>query len=133
MAIKNELLLTLMERVNHSSDASALRDVLVIWLALLGKFSPLIGPTSVHVLFVRCLDVNRPDFPWLPAISPGVGDDQQSSAFEAVLKAQPSEQVIRVTRALLGSFIDSLFSLIGQTLTAKFVRSAVGSKRDQKK
>jgi hypothetical protein len=132
MAIKNELLLTLMERIDRSSDASALRDVIVIWLALLGKFSPLIGPTSVQVLFVRSLDVNRADFPWLPAISPGVGDGQHFSAFESVLKTQPSEQVIGVTHALLGSFIDSLFTLIGQTLTAKFVCSAVGNKRDQK-
>jgi hypothetical protein len=133
MASKNELLLTLMERVDDSSEATALRDVIVIWLALLGKFSPLIGPSSVHVLFVRSLEVNRTAFPWLPAVPANRADDLHFSAFEAILKTQPSDEVIRATQALLGTYIDSLFMLIGKSLTAKFVFSAVGGERDQKK
>jgi hypothetical protein len=129
MALRNELLLMLMERVDDSSDATAIRDVMAIWLALLGKFSPLIGPASVHVLFMRGLDINRPTFPWLPAFAPGSAGDQYFSAFEASLTMQPSGAVLGATRALLGTYIDSLFTLIGPTLTAKFVCAAVGDQR----
>ena len=133
MDLKNELLLTLMARVDHSSEAAALRDIIIVWLALLGKFAPLIGPGSVQILFRRTLDVNRAAFPWLPAISANGAGDEHFGAFETILKTQPSDEMIRATRALLDTFIDSLFSLIGATLTAKFVCSAVGDKRDQKK
>ncbi|MES2758082.1 MAG: hypothetical protein V4693_11970 [Pseudomonadota bacterium] len=132
MALRNELLLTLMKRVDVSSDASALRDVMAVWLALLGKFSPLIGPASVHLLFMRGLDINRPVFPWLPAFAPGSAGDHYFSAFEASINMQPSAEVIRATRALLGTYIDSLFTLIGPTLTAKFVGAAVGDQRPKK-
>ncbi len=132
MALKSELLRTLMEQVDDSADGTAQRDVIAVWLALLGKFSPLIGPASVNVLFMRSVDVNRAAFAWLPPIAPnGAGD--QFSAFETVLKTQPPDEVIRATRALLGTFIDSLFTLIGPALTAKFVGSAAGDKRDSKK
>lgn len=133
MALKNELLLTLMERVDNSSQATALRDVVAIWLALLGKFSPLIGPASVQVLFMRSLDVNRAAFPWLPVMSPNKAGDLHFSEFEASLKIQPADEMIRATHALLGTYLDSLFTLIGKTLTAKFVSSAVGDKHDQNK
>lgn len=131
MALRNELLLTLMKRVDDNSDATAMRDVMAVWLVLLGKFSPLIGPSSVHLLFMRGLDINRPTFPWLPAFAPGSAGDHYFSAFEASIKMQPSGEVVRATQALLGTYIDSLFTLIGPTLTAKFVCSAVGTS-DQK-
>jgi hypothetical protein len=133
MASKNELLRTLMEQVDDSADGTAQRDVIVVWLALLGKFSPLIGPGSVNLLFMRSVDVNRAAFAWLPPIAPNGAGGAHFSAFETVLKTQPSDEVIRATRALLGTFIESLFTLIGPALTAKFVGSAVGDKRDQKK
>jgi hypothetical protein len=133
MASKNELLLRLMERVDSSSEATALRDATVLWMALLGKFSPLIGPSSVHVLFVRSIDLNRADFPWLPPIPPTTVGAMQFSAFEAVLKTRRADEVVAATRALLGTYIESLFTLIGASLTAQFVSSAVGGKRDQNK
>ena len=132
MASRSELLRTLMAQVDDSAEGSAQRDVIVVWLALLGKFSPLIGPASVNVLFMRSVDVNRVDFPWLPSIAPN-GAGEHFSAFETVLNSQPSDEVIRASSALLGTFIDSLFTLIGPALTAKFVGSAVGDKRDPKK
>lgn len=133
MGLKNELLGRLMERVDASSEASALRDVSVIWMAVLGKFSPLIGPSSVYMLFMRSIDVNRAAFPWLPAIPPNNVGTVHFTAFEAALKTRPADDVVNATRALLGTYIDSLFTLIGTTLTAQFVGAAVSDKREQKK
>lgn len=132
MASKNELLLTLMERVDTSSEAAALRDVGVVWMALLGKFSPLLGPASVHVLFIRSIDLNRAAFPWLPPIPPSSVGALHFSAFEAVLKTRPADDVVNATRAMLETYLDLLVTLIGSKLTAQFVDSAVGARRDQK-
>lgn len=131
MALKNELLRRLMERVDTSSEVSALRDVSTVWMAVLGKFSPLIGPSSVYVLFMRSIEVNRATFPWLPAIPPNNVGTMHFTAFEAALKTRPADDVVNATRALLGTYIDSLFALIGATLTAQFVNAAVIDKREQ--
>lgn len=133
MALKDELLLALLEKVDTSSQNTLLNDVVAVWHRLLGKFSPLIGPSSVAVLFVRCLDANRAAFPWLPRTPANGAAEMQFTAFEALLKTRPSDEVIRVTHALLGSYIDLLFTLIGTPLTAHFVGAAVGVNGDKKK
>jgi hypothetical protein len=110
-----------------------LTDVTVIWLKVLGRFSPLIGPSSVNVLFARSLDANRAAFPWLPRIDQKNAADTAFSAFEAILKNQSSDEVVTATQALLGTYIDSLCTLIGRTLTEQFVSSAFRDDGDQKK
>ena len=132
MALKNELLLALLEKVDASSPSTVHNDVVAVWHRVLGKFSPLIGPSSVAVLFMRCLDANRAAFPWLPPIPAEGAGEMPFTAFEAVLKTRPSDEVIRVTHALLGSYIDLLFTLIGKQLTAHFVGAAVGANGDKK-
>ena len=131
MALKNELLLLMMERLNTSSEGTFRTDVIVVWHAVLGKFSPLIGPTSVSILFLRSLDANRAAFPWLPPSRQG-GVETPFSAFEAILEAQSCDEAVRATRAMLGTYIDSLFTLIGITLTSQFVCSAFRRDGDQK-
>jgi hypothetical protein len=128
MVISTELLRSLMARVDDSSDATAQRDAIVIWLALHGAFSPLLGRASVQVLFMRSLNLNRTTFLWLPSSSRnGVGD--LFCAFETALRKQPAEEVVRATHALLRSFVHALSTLIGQTLTEKCVCSAIGNER----
>lgn len=131
MALKNELLLLMMARLDTSSEGTFHADVVVVWHALLGKFSPLIGPASVSILFLRSMDANRAAFPWLPPSHQGTVETP-FSAFEATLEAQPRDQAIRATRAMLGTYIDSLFTLIGITLTSQFVCSAFRRDGDQK-
>ncbi|MET0859061.1 MAG: hypothetical protein ABWY27_20105 [Telluria sp.] len=132
MALKNEILLTLIERVDTSAQATVLADVAVIWQKVLGRFSPLIGPSSVNVLFARSLDANRAAFPWLPPSDQNNAAEMPFSAFEAVLKIQSPDEVIRATQALLGTYIDSLYTLIGRTLTEQFVGSAFRDDGDKK-
>lgn len=133
MALRNELVQTLMERVDTRSEDTVRTGVIVLWHRLMGKFSPLIGPSSVQVLFMRSLDANRTLFPWLPSVR---GDDSEAglfSTFEAVLMTQSSDEVLKATRALLGSFVDALFTLIGTTLTGQFVCSVFRIDSTQRK
>lgn len=124
MTLRNELVQTLMETVNARSDLSVRADTAEIWHRLLGKFSPLIGVSSVYVLFCRSLEANRAAFPWLPAIHGDDPDAMLFTSFEAVVSSQASDEIIRATRALLSTYIDLLFGLIGTTLTMQFVCSA---------
>jgi len=124
MSLSDELVQTLMDRVDTRSDAALRTGVAQVWHRLMGKFSPLIGPSSVQLLFMRSLDANRPLFPWLPSIYEDHPDAVLFSAFQSTLAGQPSDEVIKCTRALLGTYIDSLFTLIGTTLTMQFVCSA---------
>jgi hypothetical protein len=121
-----------MKTVDTSSEEAVLADVLVLWHAVLGRFSPLIGPSSVQVLFMRSLAANRAAFPWLPRNNEHHAAATPFSAFEAILKTQPPDEVLRSTQALLGSYIDSLFTLIGRTLTAQFLHSVFRDVDDEK-
>lgn len=124
MALKDELLQTLMKRVDTGSETTVPADAVAVWHAVLGRFSPLLGPSSVQVLFMRSLAANRAAFPWLPRMNLSKAGETPFSAYEAVLKTQPPGEVIRSTEALLGTFIDSLFTLIGRTLAAQFLGTA---------
>jgi hypothetical protein len=124
MVSKDELLRMIMKRVDTSSTAVLLTDVIIVWQTLARKFSPLLGPASVHALFMRGLDRNRADFPWLPPVYPDDDADTVFGAFEATLRTRTGDEVTRVTQALLCTYLDALFSLIGVTLTVQFVRAA---------
>lgn len=134
MTLTDELLQTLMDGIDTHSDATVRRDVLVLWQLVLDRFTPLIGLSSVYVLFLRCIEKNAAAFPWLPVSDKADLVDKSFSSFEALLETQEAGEAIRVTRALLGSYIDLLFALIGTTLTVKFICSvaALVPKKDRR-
>jgi hypothetical protein len=127
MTLKTELVQTLMETVDRDSLNTMRADTIRVWRILFDKFSPLVGQLTVYVLFMRSLDANRASFPWLPPVDKHDLADMSFDKFESLLASQPDEEVLTATRALLGTYIETLLNLIGITLTGKFVYSAVAA------
>lgn len=119
MPIPTELFATIMERITPDNAAA---DSLQVWQALFDKFTPLLGPLSVELLFGRALTLNRTVFPWLPQ---GGADASQTefAAFGQLLGDLSREDVIAVNRALLASYTTVLAGLIGMRLATVLLQA----------
>lgn len=98
-------------------------DVIMVWRALFGKFSPLIGPLSTELLFARALATHESAFPWLPQAAPGAGRSILAD-FEHSLHGRAPDEIVAVNRALLLSYTTGLSTLIGDRLTTRFLQAA---------
>lgn len=126
--MRDELVQILMEKIETEREFVDSASVIVMWERIFAKFSRLLSPNMVEVLFTRSLAANRGAFEWLPAAGPGSACVDLFGELEKSLSARPVTEVEVVTRALLGSFIDFLYALIGTALTAQTICSLASKK-----
>lgn len=126
MTIKDALLLSLVERLAADGGTPSPDDITLAWLTIMRKFTPLIGASSVLLLFERSLDDHRADFPWLPVLVLAL-PAQPDSAVDAMcasMTMRASREILAAHRAILAHFIDLITTLIGTRLTLQFLRAA---------
>lgn len=121
--MRDELVQILVENIETGREIVDSASAIVMWQRIFAKFSRLLSPNMVEILFTRSLAENRGAFQWLPAAGPGSACVDLVGELEKSLSARPVTEVAVVTRALLGSFIDSLYALIGTALTAQAICS----------
>lgn len=123
MIIKDELLLSLMEPLASDGEMPSPDDIVLIWLKIVRKFTPLIGATSVLLMLERSLDTHVRNFPWLPALTLPMQPDDAIKFLRTSMSAHPGEDILGAHRAILHSFIDLITTLIGTRLTLQFLRA----------
>lgn len=123
MFLRDELVQVLMEMGGDGPGPVTDITAIAIWQRLMAQCARLLGPRWIDALFVRSLDANRAAFPWLPAPQPRQSGRALFQMFASRLSGQPRQEVDRATRALLGTYIDLLFTTIGTTLTAQAICS----------
>ena len=123
MPIPTELFATIMGRLAVHSAVESAAEAMQLWQTLFRKFSPLIGPLSAELLFVRSLTTQQAAFPWLPHIAPGA-TRTAFAAFELSLDGRTAEEIVAANHALLLSFVTLLADLIGLRLATKFLGTA---------
>lgn len=123
MPIPTELFATIMQRLDATSAADAALEATRLWQTLFDKFSPLIGPLSAELLFMRSLSMHEAVFPWLPRIAPA-SVRTAFPAFERSLDGRSVEEIVAANRALLSTYTDILAELIGTRLAGKFLAAA---------
>ena len=124
MTIKDELLLSLMRHVTASPDAALADDIGQSWLKIVRKFAPLIGATSVLLMFERSLENNLTTFAWLPAQILPAQPDTAVERLRTSMAARASDEILAAHRAILTTFIDLMTTLIGARLTVQFLQAA---------
>lgn len=124
MTVKDELLLALMRHVAAEHGAALMDNVSLSWLKILRKFSPLIGATSVLLIFERSLGKNLAAFDWLPVPAPPSQTQTAVERLRAAMTARASDDILAAHRAILATFIDLMTTLIGARLTIQFLRAA---------
>ncbi len=129
--MQKELVQILIEMAEISPDAIVGYEHLLIWNKLLSELSLLLGPHTAYAIFVRSLELNRREFAWLPDFYKLTSEKEIFSAFEEKFLAQ-SSGVDVITRTLLGTYIDLLYSIIGSTLTITII-CRIASKRIPRK
>jgi len=88
------------------------------------QLTPLIGEAGVHVLCARSLHVTQRDFPWLGQGRPFNEGDAPFSRVRLSLEGQEPAVATAAAVALLAALGELLASLIGNGLTARFLREA---------
>lgn len=123
MTVKDELLLALMRQV--TADGPALADEITqSWMKIVRKFSPLIGATSVQLIFERSLDHNLATFGWLPAQELPSQPDSAVERLRTSMAERMDDDILAAHRAILTTFIDLMTTLIGARLTIQFLHAA---------
>ena len=120
MSLRDELVQTLLE-MSEAGQSQASLGVIKMLKQYMTKFSSLLGPTLVEVMFTRCADRHRTSFPWLPLLQRTHSRSEILKLLEESFSTHSAYQVDCATRALLSTHIDMLFGMIGETLTVQFV------------
>ena len=110
-------------RLAADNAAQSAAEAIRLWQTLFSKFSPLIGPLSAELLFVRSVTTQEAAFPWLPHIAPGA-TRTAFAEFERSLEGRTSEEIVAANQALLLTFVTVLADLIGLRLATKFLGTA---------
>ncbi|MDB5749433.1 MAG: hypothetical protein JWP72_4281 [Massilia sp.] len=110
----------MMGRLASDSAAESAAEAIRLWQTLFRKFSPLIGPLSAELLFVRSIAAHEAAFPWLPRLGPGATRTAYAE-FERSLNDRTSEDIVAANHALLLTYITVLADLIGLRLATKFL------------
>lgn len=121
MSLRDELVQVLLER--NEVGQSQRFEIIKTWHEYMAKFSLLLNPTLVNVMFLRSAEKHRTDFPWLPLLDRKQSRSEMLELLEESFSSQSPFQIDCATRALLSTHIDMLFEMIGETLTVKFVCS----------
>lgn len=124
MTIKDELLLSLMRHVTASPGAALAGDIGLFWMKVVRKFAPLIGSSSVLLIFERSLENNLSSFDWLPAQILPAQPDTAVERPRTSMAGRPPDDILAAHRAILTTFIDLMTTLIGARLTVQFLRAA---------
>lgn len=116
-----ELVQVIEERIDPHTDETARLTTVDIWEQLLATSAPLIGARMAFDLLCQSIHSNRSGgVEWIPSTgtitSPGAVDMLR----EAISNRSPSE-IICMTRAVVGTYIDMIRTLIGPTLIAQIV------------
>ena len=123
MPLPTELFATIMGRLSADNAAESAAEAMRLWQTLFRKFSPLIGPLSAELLFVRSLAAQQAAFPWLPHVAPGA-TRTAFAEFERSLDSRTAEDIVAANHALLVTYISVLADLIGVRLATKFLGTA---------
>jgi hypothetical protein len=132
MPIPTELFATMMGRLAADSAAESAAQSILLWKTLFRKFSPLIGPLSAELLFVRSLNTHAQQFPWLPEVGPGA-TRTAFSLFEHSLEGLTAEEIVAANQALVQTYVAVLADLIGVRLAIKFLGTAFADDHPNKK
>lgn len=122
----------MMERLAADTAAESATQAVALWQTMFRKFSPLIGPLSAELLFVRSLLANQAAFPWLPHIAPDA-TRTAFAAFEHSLGGRSAEEIVAANHALVRTYITVLADLIGVKLAIKFLGTAFAVNNPNKK
>ncbi len=124
MTINDELLQSVMGHVTANRGVALADDITLAWLTIVRKFSPLIGASSVLLIFERSLENNCARFDWLPALELPSQPDTAVERLRTSMAARTSDDILAAHRAILTTFIDLMTTLIGARLTIQFLQAA---------
>jgi hypothetical protein len=92
-----------------------------LWKSLARELAAIIGENGFQALYLRCVHKARADYPWLDD-----GIDTDFSKLKSCLEQQEPAQAAAGGIALLTIFTDTLYALIGESLTTTILLSAWG-------
>lgn len=128
MSITAELVQVLVELIDRRTALCAQTTADDVWKKLDRFSSNYIGETKVSCLIMRSLSENRLKFPSLPQGNASATSIDLREDLSKSLAPLSSEEIVRVTRALLVTFVNQITVLIGPTLSTRIVYNVASTK-----
>ena len=101
----------------------AVADAAVVqWNAVAQALAPIIGPSSVTMLYRRCLVSVGLTRPWLPAVTAADLPQNDWGVLHSSVSRQTANEASDACMALFATFRDLLGSLIGPSLTEQLLQ-----------
>ncbi|MDD2309406.1 MAG: hypothetical protein PHH91_07465 [Desulfuromonadaceae bacterium] len=121
---REKIRIALVQRAGDVPDASAVAEAAIsTWYRVAAQLIPVIGAGGVDVLFNRSLHLTCTAFPWLTI----PGDHRDNIALFTNLKerlaGREPDTAAEASTTLLGTFVELLMSLIGESLTERLLIS----------
>ena len=108
--------------VSSPSTARAVADDAVEeWNAVAQTLAPIIGRSSVIVLYRRCLVSVGMNRTWLPSVTSSDPPDNDWAVLHASVSRQTAGEAAEACESLFVAFSDLLGSLIGRSLTEQLM------------
>ena len=106
-----------------ASTAREIADAAVVgWNAVAETLVPIIGQSSVTLLYRRCLVSVGATRTWLPAVTAADLPQNDWAVLHASVSRQTANEASDACAALLAAFRDLLYSLIGPSLTEQLLQ-----------
>jgi hypothetical protein len=96
------------------------------WKSMASELIPLIGKDGFAILFDRSLYITQSSFPWLAYGQAAQPADPEFTSLKMSLEGRDLAEAAEASEALLATFVNLLETLIGERLTARILRSALG-------
>jgi hypothetical protein len=119
---------TLAQHARGLPDANATAEATAAtWRLVVVQLAPVIGARGLDVLFNRALHQTSVAFPWLAVAVDRGGSASPLPSLMACLAGQATATATEASYTLLLTFVESLATLIGESLTTRLLASVWAS------
>jgi hypothetical protein len=113
-------------RMSQPTEEEVAVTAIDLWEKISTQIISIIGEGGFDSLYMRSVCLTQSTYPWLAAVSLPPQADHRFEKLKISFEGQTPEQAKAANSLLLITFTDILASLIGEQLTIRLLRSALG-------
>ncbi len=101
-----------------------LDQIIKLWEGLAMELTCIVGDGGFRILFARSVSLAKINFPWLEDFRFPLQGESSFSYFKVCFAGRDIAEMRQANSLIVSAFIDTLSSLVGNTLTTNILRPA---------
>lgn len=110
--------------LDETTSAQFLEQIITLWEGLAAELTRIIGDGGFRILFTRSTSLAKEKFSWLEKCPFQLQDDSPSRYFKVCFAGRDIGEMRTANALIVSEFIETLSSLVGNTLTNNLLGSA---------